>query len=81
MNEARRPNPVKINISATGHGTVEIGGQQFESYTSALTIVSRPGELTKIYLEVVAADGLQAQLDALVDVVIRDPLAEAKAST
>ena len=81
MNEARRPNPIKINVTATGQGTIEIGGQKFENYTSALTIVSRPGELTKIYLELIAAEGLQAQLDALVDVVIRDPVAEAKAST
>jgi hypothetical protein len=81
MNEARRPLPVKLKLGPSGQGTIEVAGHRLENWTAGIHIISRQGELTQVCLEMIAADGLQVELEALVDVVIRTPLVTEKEQT
>lgn len=78
MNAARRTNPVKIKVNAYGAGEIEIGGRKLGNYTTGFQIVQRVGDVPNIIVSFIATEGLEIELDALVDVVIRDPRKEAQ---
>jgi len=71
MNEARRTMPVKIKLDHLGCGSIEIGGQKLAQYTASIQIVSVAGDVPKVLIEVIPLEGLQVELDGLVDVVVR----------
>lgn len=45
---------VKFALDETGHGTVEINGVKLESVTG-LRLTAKPGELTKVEIELIAS--------------------------
>ena len=77
MNQARRTNPVKIKVGPNGVGIIEIGGRKLANYTTGFQISQRVGDLPTVILSLIAAEGLEIELDALVDVLVRDPKKEA----
>lgn len=78
MNAARRTNPVKIKVDAVGLGTIEVGGRKLSNYTNGFQIVQRVGDVPTVLISLIALEGLELELDAFVDVVIRDPQKEAE---
>jgi hypothetical protein len=77
VNQARKPNPVKIKLDPYGMGTLEIGGRKLENYTCGFQLMYRAHEVPTIILSLISMEGLDIELDALVDVIIRDPQKEA----
>lgn len=70
MGDSRRTNPVKIKIDHIGCGTLEIGGRKLENYSNAFEIVSQVGDVPRIKVSVVATEGLEIEMDALVDIEV-----------
>lgn len=79
MNAARRTNPVKIKLGPNGAGEIEVGGRKLTNYTSGFNISYRASDIVPtILVSLVAVEGLEIEMDALVDVVIVDLKKEAE---